>query len=119
MFNSFWHLFIYFLGAGYQEVVVACDHELIGVFDRDTAIEAHISQMACLSIFDISYRNDANGKPFPEKTRLIYDFLHIKFWDWKFKEKGKGAKKTKLREKTVPKKVQDVWDKITAPKSAA
>ena len=68
--------------------------------------------MAALSIFNISYRNDANGKPYPEGTRNLFDFFHIKFWDKTPKQKGKGAKNTKVTEKAIPKKVQDLCNKI-------
>ena len=99
-------------------MTVSCDHVVVAQLDGGVdggmdGITAHIAQFASFSMFNIDYRNDANGKLRPECDRNMLDFIYIIFWDMVPKEKPRGLKKTKLKEKAWPRKVQDVWAKIT------
>ena len=86
----------FFLGQGYQNLIVTFNRVVLCSLSKEEAIRAYIDQFGAFYVFGAPYQTGDNGQLLPEKTRNFFDFVTIFLWNIPVKFLRKGSKKPKV-----------------------
>ena len=91
----------------FENVVITCSGHVLGVFNQDDAIKAHLDQFGALYVFNVSYEHDSKNKRLPENIRHFFEFVQVYLWDIRLQSVSTSTEKLML--KRISPKVKELW----------